>query len=222
MQILNRREWAFLALMVVYSFIPAVVGLLRIPELLGGPAIVPQNPRAVIDPVPIVLHILGSSLFCLVGTMQFLPSLRRHRPTLHRNLGRVVAAAGCVSALTGLWMTLVFAFPQALQGPLLYGVRIALSLSMFGFICWAVVAIRSRDLLGHSAAMLRAYAIGQGASTQTVLFIIAMAVSDFEPMGFSRDVLMVTGWAINIAFAEILIRRAFAPRTSNAVIFSAP
>jgi hypothetical protein len=51
----------------LYSFIPAVFGLLRIPELLGGPLIIPPNPRAVIDPVPIALHILGSSIFCLVG-----------------------------------------------------------------------------------------------------------------------------------------------------------
>jgi len=217
MQSLSRREWVFLASIFVYSFIPTVVGLFRIPELLGGPTIVPQNPRAVIDPVPIVLHILGSSLFCLVGAVQFLPSLRRHRPALHRNLGRVVAAAGSVSALTGLWMTLFYPFPDALQGPLLYWARIALSFAMFGAIVCAVVAIRSRNLPRHRATMLRAYAIGQGASTQTMLFLIVMAVSGAELLGFPRDVLMVLAWGINIAIAEILIRRTFAPRASFAV-----
>lgn len=215
MRILTRREWAFLALIVVYSFIPTVVGLFRIPELLGGPGIMPQNPRAIIDPVPIVLHILGSSLFCLVGAVQFLPSLRRHRPALHRNLGRVVAAAGCVSALTGLWMTLVFTFPQALQGPLLYWVRIAVSLSMFGFIVWAVIAIRSRNLPGHRVAMLRGYAIAQGASTQTVLFLTEMTVFGTEPLGLQRDIVMVLSWGINIAIAEILIHQVYAPRTTR-------
>lgn len=217
MQFLNRREWAFLAIILVYSFIPTVGGLFRIPELLGGPAIVPVNPRAVSDPVPIILHILGSFLFCLVGALQFLPSLRRYRPGLHRKLGRVVAAAGCVSALTGLWMTHVYAFPQALQGPLLYWARIALSLSMFGLIAWAIVTIRSRDVARHRAAMLRAYAIGQGASTQTALFIIAMAVSETELLGFPRDAVMVLAWGINIAIAEILIRRTFAPRAAPVV-----
>ncbi|MDG4650656.1 DUF2306 domain-containing protein, partial [Roseibacterium sp. SDUM158017] len=112
-------------------------GLLRLPELLGGPMIIPPNPRAVIDPLPIALHILGSSIFCLVGAVQFLPSLRRERPALHRALGRVVAAAGCVSALTGFWMTVFYTFPDALQGPLLYWARVTLSLAMVVFIVWA-------------------------------------------------------------------------------------
>jgi len=210
MHFISRCEWAFLALLFLYSFIPAVIGLVRLPELFGGPAIVPPNPRAVIDPVPITLHILGSSIFCLAGAVQFLPSLRRNRPALHRALGRVVAAAGCVSALTGLWMTVSYAFPEALQGPLLFAARVAFSIAMAALIAWAIVAIRSRDVAAHRAAMLRAYAIGQGASTQTALFLVAMTLFDTEPLGFSRDILMVGAWGINLAVAELLIRRAFA------------
>ncbi len=222
MKILTRGEWSLLAAILVYSFIPAVVGLLRIPELLGGPAVVPANPRATIDPAPIVLHILGSSLFCLLGAFQFLPSLQHHRTALHRTLGRIVAASGCISALTGLWMTLLFDFPDALQGPLLYWARTLLSLAMLGFIAWAVVEIRSRNVGGHRAAMLRAYAIGQGASTQTALFVVAMAFFGTELVGFPRDVLMLLAWLINIAAAEILIRRAVAPARSSAAISSSP
>ena len=216
----SRLEWALLALIFLYSFIPAVFGLLRIPELLGGPLIIPPNPRAVIDPVPIALHILGSSVFCLAGALQFLPSLRRHRPVLHRILGRIVAAAGCVSALTGLWMTMAHAFPDGLQGPLLYGARVTLSLAMVAFIAWAIVAIRLRKLAAHRAAMLRAYAIGQGASTQTALLLIAMILFQTEPLGFARDILMVGAWAINLAVAERLIRHIFKKRTFTAAISS--
>ena len=42
---------------------------------------------------------------------------------------------------------------------------------MIGFIVWAVIAIRSRNVFQHSASMLRAYAIGQGASMQAILGI---------------------------------------------------
>lgn len=222
MHFISRREWAFLVLIVLYSFIPAVFGLLRIPELLGGPMVIPPNPRAVIDPTPITLHILGSSIFCLVGASQFLPSLRRHRPVLHRILGRIVALAGCVSALTGLWMTMAYAFPDALQGPLLYWARVTLSLAMVAFIVWAVVAIRARETAPHRAAMLRAYAIGQGASTQTALFLIAMIFMQTEPLGLDRDLLMVGAWVINLAVAEFLIRRIFATRKQPAAISSGP
>lgn len=222
MHFIRRREWAFLALVFLYSLIPAVGGLFRIPELLGMPAIVPPNPRAVVDPVPITLHILSSSVFCLAGAVQFLPSLRRCRPALHRTLGRIVAAAGCVSALTGLWMTLLYPFPEALQGPLLYWARVTLSLAMIAFIAWAIVAIRSRNLAAHGAAMLRAYAIAQGASTQTVLFLITMIFVGTEPLGVARDLMMVAAWAINIGVAEALIHRAFGTRRTRATVSSTP
>ena len=145
MRSVSSREWIFLAIILIYSFVPTFGGLYRITELLGGPAIVPENPRALAHPLPIVLHILSSFLFCLLGALQFLPNIRRHRLGLHRMMGRVVAAAGCTSALTGLWMTHFYAFPQELQGSLLYSVRIVLSLSMVGLIVWAVIAIRSQN-----------------------------------------------------------------------------
>ena len=213
MKTVNRREWALLAIILVFSFVPTFGGLFRVIELGGGPAVLPNNPRALADPLPIVLHILSSFLFCTVGALQFLPSVRRHYPSMHRAAGRMIAAAGCVSALTGLWMTIAYAIPEELQGLMLYWARIALSLSMFGLIGWAVIAIRSRNILGHSAAMLRAYAIGQGASTQTVLGIGWMVAFGTEPLGPLRDGIMVFAWGLNLLIAEILISKLFAPRT---------
>jgi len=213
MRSVSSREWMFLAIILIYSFVPTFGGLFRIAELLGGPAIIPANPRALAHPLPIVLHILSSFLFCLLGALQFLPSMRRYHLGLHRMMGRVVAAAGCMSALTGLWMTHFYAFPQELQGSLLYWARMALSLSMFGLIAWAVIAIRSRNLVGHSTAMLRAYAVGQGASTQTFLGISWMVAFGTEPLGLLRDVMMVFAWGLNLLIAEFLISKMFAPRT---------
>ncbi len=212
MKTVSRREWALLAIILIYSFVPAFGGLFRVIELGGGPAIIPENPRALSDPLPVVLHILSSFLFCIVGALQFLPSMRRHYPAMHRTAGRVIAAAGCVSALTGLWMTHFFAFPDELQGLLLYWVRIALSLWMVGLIAWAVIAIRSRNVSGHSAAMLRAYAIGQGASTQAVLGIVWMIALGTEPLGPLRDGMMVFAWGLNLLIAELLIRTMLVPR----------
>lgn len=213
MKTVSRREWSLLAIILFYSFVPTFGGLLRVIELGGGPAIVPENPRALADPLPIVLHVLSSFLFCTVGALQFLPSVRRHYPATHRGAGRMIATAGCVSALTGLWMTLSFEFPHELQGVLLYWVRIALSLSMAGLIAWAVVAIRAGNGSEHAAAMLRAYAIGQGASTQAVLGVGWMVAFGAEPQGQLRDFIMVFAWASNLLIAEFLIRMMRAPRT---------
>ncbi len=215
MKLLSKREWAVLAFIAVYSFIPAFGGLLRVLELAGGPAIVPSNPRALAAPLPIVLHVVSSFLFCIVGALQFLPSLRRRAPTAHRALGRVIAVAGCVSAASGLWMTHCFVFPEDLQGHLLYWVRIGLGASMIGLIVWGVIAIRSRNVFQHGASMLRAYAIGQGASTQAMLGIGWVLFFGTEPLGPLRDGLMVSAWGLNLVVAQVLIGRLPAPKSSH-------
>jgi hypothetical protein len=109
-------------------------------------------------------------------------------------------------------MTQFFAFPAELQGPLLYGARIILSLAMFSLIAWAIIAIRKRDMQAHGASMLRAYAIGQGASTQAFLGLGWMVAVGTEPLGLLRDCLMVTAWGVNLIVAELIIIKLFAPR----------
>ena len=206
MNVLTRREWTTLILIVVFSLIPAFGGLIRLFELAGGPSVLPGNPRALADPLPVILHILGSFVFCIAGAIQFLPSLRRHHPTIHRKIGRVVVIAGFLAAVTGLWMTCVFTFPEAIQGNLLFSARIILSFAMIGLLVWAVIAVRARSFAKHGASMLRAYAIGQGASTQALLGIAWIITFGTEPTGFLRDCFMVLCWVLNILAAEVLIQ----------------
>ena len=215
---LRNSEWAILVFIIAYSFIPTFGGLFRVLELAGVPAIMPANLRASAMPLPIVLHILSSFLFLILGAFQFLPSIRQRRRATHRILGRAVAVAGCLSAGSGLWMTQVYSFPIGLQGILLYWVRISLGLLMIGFIVWAVLAIRSRNVFQHSASMLRAYAIGQGASTQAFIGIGWMILVGTEATGPLRDVLMVSAWAINLLIAEALIWTVLAPTRRSAAL----
>ena len=210
MKVLSRLEWTLLIIIIIYSFIPAFGGLFRIFELAGGSTVMPENPRALADPFPIVTHILASFVFLIAGALQFLPSIRRHSPVTHRVIGRAVAMAGCVSAATGVWMAHFFAFPTELQGSLLYWVRIIVGFSMIGLIGWAVIAIKSRNIFQHSAAMLRAYAIGQGASTQAFLGISWIVVAGTEPLGPLRDGLMVFAWVLNLLVAEFVISKFLA------------
>jgi hypothetical protein len=59
----------------------------------------------------------------------------------------------------------------------------------------------------HGASMVRAYAIGQGASTQTVLGISWIIFVGSDAVGPAREALMVFAWVLNLVIAEILIRR---------------
>ena len=61
-------------------------------------------------------------------------------------------------------------------------------------------------------AMLRAYAIGQGASTQTFLGIGWLVISGTELLGPMRDRMMVLAWALNLVVAERVISQL---RTQN-------
>jgi len=203
-----------LVIIIVYSFIPTFGGLFRIFELMTGIEITPSNPRALANPFPIIVHILASFVFCIIGVLQFLPNIRHHRPAIHRAVGLAVLIAGCISAATGLWMTHFYAFPAQLQGSLLYWVRIVLGFSMIGFIGCAVMAIRSRNIFRHSSSMLRAYAIGQGASTQTFLGIGWIVISGSEAIGPIRDGLMVFAWMLNLLVAEVFVSKFLTPQNS--------
>jgi hypothetical protein len=216
MKSLSRTEWALLVFIMVYSFIPAIGGLMRVLELAGGPVIGPANTRALSDPFPIATHIMASSVFLVLGALQFLPSLRRHHRSSHRVIGRAVVTAGGMSAVSGLWMTHYYSFPSDLQGNLLYWVRMVLGSLMIGLLIWAVIAIKSRRIFQHSAAMLRAYAIGQGASTQTFLGISWIVINGSEAVGPMRDAVMVFAWGANLLIAEILIWSRFRTKPSFA------
>jgi len=217
MKVLSKSEWAILILIIVYSFIPTFGGLFRVFEFAGGPAIAPDNPRASETPFPIILHILSSFLFCILGAIQFLPRIRRQHPVAHQAFGRIVAVAGCLSAGSGLWMTHFYNFPIGLQGNFLYWARIILGFAMIGCIVGSIAAIRSRNIFQHSAFMLRAYAIGQGASTQTFTGIGWMIFSGAEATGPLRDAMMVSAWALNLLIAEVFVRALLAQKRTSSL-----
>jgi len=208
MKSFSRIEKTLLIVLVMYSLIPALVGMVRVVELAGGPQIgLPENTRALSAPIIVGLHIVSSIIYLILGALSFLPSIRRNNIKVHRLIGRTVAAAGCLSAATGLWMTHFFSFPAELQGTILYIVRMILGLYMIGLIAWAVISIRNRNLFQHSASMLLAYAIGLGASTQTFVGIGWVIATGNESVGLVRDGLMVLSWAINLLVAEWLIQK---------------
>lgn len=109
-------------------------------------------------------------------------------------------------------MTHFYSFPTNLQGSLLYWARIILGVLMISLIVWSVLAIRSRNVPQHSASMLRAYAIGQGASTQTFIGIGWMILYGTEATGSLRDAMMVFAWAFNLLIAEVLIGVVLPPK----------
>lgn len=196
------REWLAPAGLIALTLVPMVAGASRLAQLSTGAATA-ENARFFDSPVPVVAHIVGSTVFLLVGALQFVPSLRRRR--WHRRSGRIVAPAGLVSAASGLWMAVAYDLP-ANSGAALLLIRAVLAPAMAGAIVYAVLAVRRGDVRTHSAWMTRAYAIGLGAGTQVLTILPWVAVFG-EPGEAAYTALMAAGWAINLAVAEVVIRR---------------
>ncbi|HEY0839008.1 MAG TPA: DUF2306 domain-containing protein [Vulgatibacter sp.] len=192
-------------LLIILSVIPLLAGAVRLGGLAGSPAITEENARFVAAPAPVVLHIVSASIWCLLGAFQFSTAVRRRNPRWHRAAGRVLAPLGLVSALTGLWMTLFY--PRAaFDGPLLDSFRFTAGAAMAISIGLGVSAMRRREFVAHGAWMLRAYAIGLGASTQVLTHVPWFLFPGIQGE-LARALSMGAGWAINLAVAEWIIRR---------------
>lgn len=197
-------EWLPPAGLIVLSLVPVIAGAFRVTTLTVGVEVTPDNARFFLSPIPVILHAVGSSVYLVLGALQFAPSLRRRR--WHRIAGRILVPAGLISALSGVWMTVFYAIPAEMNGPALIAMRLVLGPAMAAAIVVAFLAIRRGDVRTHSAWMTRAYAIGLGAGTQ-LLTLLPWTVAFGVPSQTMHSVLMGAAWAINLAVAEVVIRR---------------
>src|SRR4030081_2610425 len=194
--------------LIVLSLIPVLAGAVRLTELLGGPEITANNARFLASPIPVTVHIVSVTVYSLLGALQFVPSLRRGRPSWHPIAGRILVPAGMLVALSGLWMNVFYPRPAG-DGESLVAVRLIVGSAMLASIVLAVFSIGRRDFASHGAWMTRAYAIALGAGTQAFTMLPWVVV--FGPIGAAdelpRTVLMTAAWVINLAVAEYVIRR---------------
>ena len=87
--------------------VPVLAGAFRVTELAAGEATA-DNARFFDLPVPVVLHIVGASVYCVLGAFQFAPGFRRRRPGWHRAAGRILVPRGLAAALSGMWMAVFY------------------------------------------------------------------------------------------------------------------
>jgi hypothetical protein len=201
---LTKADFKVPALLVALSLVPTLGGAMRLSSISGNAAATAEHARFAAAPAPILTHVLGATLFCLLGAFQFSPALRARFPRWHRGAGRLLVLCGLLAGLSGLWMTMFYRIPTGMQGPLLYFVRLAVGSAMLASLVIALVSILRRNVARHEAFMIRAYALGQGAGTQVLVLLPWMLISG-ESGGLTRDLLMTLSWAINVVVAESII-----------------
>ena len=200
-----RGDWLMIALLIVLSAVPVAAGAARLIELGSGAEFTPDNARFFAAPLPVILHIVSVTLYCVLGALQFSPGLRRRNLGWHRKAGRLLIPSGLIAAVSGLWMSRFYELPPH-DGTALYVMRMIVGTAMVLALVLGYQAIRELDIARHRAWMIRAYALGIGAGTQ-VLTGAPWFLLFGQPDEAIRAVLMGAGWGINIVVAEWLIRR---------------
>jgi uncharacterized membrane protein len=196
-------RWVPFAL-IALSFVPAITGSLRLTGLAGGPALMPVDGRIDASPLPVIVHIATVIPYSLLGAFQFSSRLRQRHPGWHRTAGRVLVLLALGVAFSGLWITLTYPLKPG-SGVLLYDMRLAVGTAMAASVILGFAAIRRGDVPRHRAWMTRTYALALGAGTQ--VFTGAFGPALVGTSVLAHDLTMGAAWAINLAVAEVVIRR---------------
>jgi len=205
MKTYTKKDYLILIGLILLCLVPVIAGIYRVSSIIVGGKVTPENERFFVSPSPVIIHIIASIIFGLLGAFQFAPSFRRNHIKWHRISGRLLVILGLVSGLTGLWLTHFYPHVPT-DGDLLYPIRIIVGIAMVLCICLGYIAIKRKEFTKHSAWMIRAYALGLGAGTQ-VFTHLPWFIFVGEPKGLPRDLMMGAGWAINAVVAEWIIRR---------------
>ena len=208
----KKSNWLVPFALILLSIVPMLAGAVRLFQICNAAPVTSENLRFMTAPLPVVMHIISSVIYSILGAFQFSDSFRQNKPPWHRTSGKWLIPLGLISALSGIWMTLFYARP-AMDGELivanfddhyLYAMRIMVGLMMTCFICLGLAAIRKRDIFRHCAWMIRAYALALGAGTQVFTHIPWFVFTDLQSE-LSRTICMGAGWVINALVAEWVI-----------------
>ena len=207
----TRTPWWVPAGLILLSVLPITFGVIRLLQLINGAEITPANARFFASPSPVVIHIISSAIYALLGAFQFVSRLWQRGIKWHRWVGRLLLPFGLLVGFSGLWMTVFY--PRT--DNLLYMFRLFFGSGMILSIILGFISIRKRDVTQHQAWMTRAYAIGMGAATQ-VLTGMAGALILGKVNEFENALLMGAAWVINLAVAEWSIRKDSIRQTRTA------
>lgn len=200
----------------LYGGIVVFSGIMRL--AITGQALTTGQP--VDDPVFMIyvhqpwlpaIHILAGTVFMLLGPLQFIPSIRRYWPKIHRVTGRVFLVCGLIAAATGLGVE--FTFPLR-GGYVKRAAMVLFSLAMLValVLAWRAAVRRRIDL--HRAWVVRAYAIGLALSTTRLYFIPAYLMYG-NPSQFEAAAVTWAGFCINCLVAEWIVRRSRRTQTEK-------
>ncbi len=190
------------------TFIPVMMAAVRVVQVPLG-ALPEDSLRLATVPAAFFVHALAGVLFGVLGPLQFARALRRRYGTAHRLAGRVFVLSGVWLALSGLALVLRV---ESIATTLLGAARGVFGLALIAVLALGVAAARAHNMRRHRGWMIRAYAIGMGSGTVSLVLFPVYLISGEPPTGLTTDIVVVGTWLATIAVGEWVVRRLAVPK----------
>ena len=154
-------------------------------------------------PIPFYIHVLLGPLVLILGIWQFLPVTRRG--WYHRWAGRVYVAGVMASGIGALIVA-----PTTAAGPIVGTGFAIMAVLWLTTTAMAYLKVRAGRYAEHRRWMIRSYAVTCGAITLRIIVPVGLASGLDFPTAY---LIAAWGcWSINLAIAELIIRRKKGPR----------
>ncbi|MFN8353535.1 MAG: DUF2306 domain-containing protein [Spirosomataceae bacterium] len=147
------------------------------------------------------IHIVSSWVVMVVGLGQFLPTIAKHKPTLHRLLGKLY-----IVFIIGLAAPSGLVLAQYANG----GLPAKVGFSMQCFVWWYITisawqAIKHQKWQKHIDQMIRSYAVTLAAMSLRVGSYMMIYYLGTKPIETYLTVTWLS-WTLNLLIAEIIIQ----------------
>lgn len=152
------------------------------------------------DRLAFLAHAVSASIALLLGPLQFVGALRRHRPEVHRAVGWM-----SVAAISVAWAASVPMAMHAQTGPLASAGFLAAGTVWIVTAALGVVRAREHDFAAHRRWMVRCFALTAAAVTLRVQLGLSGAAG--LPFELAYPVIAWSSWVPNLVVAEWLLRR---------------
>jgi hypothetical protein len=140
--------------------------------LAGSSQFAGLDARFAAEPGLTLAHIMPSLLFVALVPLQFVPSLRRRHPRLHRCTGRVIMGLSVAIGISALWLS-----AHPVGGVVESAATIFFGCFFLFSLGWAWWHIRNRRVELHREWVTRMVAIALGVATTRPIMAIFFATS---------------------------------------------
>lgn len=201
-------RWLSILVWAIMAFMSLAIGAYGLLYLFGAkaPPVVEDNGMGM---TLLSVHASAAGIALLIGPLQFVETIRRRAPRVHRWIGRTYVLACLVAGAAGLVLA-----PFTAAGPIAASGFFTLAVLWLSFnaIGWRAAALQ-RDFDAHKRWMVRSFALTFAAVTLR-LYLIPPAIAGIDFVTSYQWIAWLC-WVPNLLIAELWIAARRMPRVAQ-------